>query len=264
MIIDFHTHVFPDDFADHAMSVLSENAGVSYDASAKADSLLSVMDSCGIDKSVVLHVVTKESQHSNVLKFAKEIDSERLISFSSVMPDSVHALEYIWYASDEGLRGLKFHPALQRMRPDDEKYFPIYDLARALNLIVTFHAGWDPSYPDEVMASPESIVTVAKNFPGLRIVAAHLGGLRLARDVFDNAAGKADIYMDTAYCDDAWLDKGLMTDIIRKHGADRILFGSDYPWHLPSREMGLVRSLDISENEKSMILGGNAERLLFS
>lgn len=80
------------------------------------------------------------------------------------MPESVSALEYVWYVSDEGLKGLKFHPALQRFYPDDEKYFPVYDLARALNLIVVFHTGWDPSYPDELQASPESIVAVAENF----------------------------------------------------------------------------------------------------
>jgi len=68
--------------------------------------------------------------------------------------------------------------------------------------------------------------------------------------------------MDTAYCVEPWLDMGMMKEIIKKHGADRILFGSDYPWHLPSQEISLIRSLDISEEEKEMILGGNAARLL--
>ena len=143
-----------------------------------------------------------------------------------------------------------------------EKYFPVYDLARALNLIVVFHTGWDPSYPDELQASPESIVAVAENFPGLRIVAAHLGGLRMARDVLEKTAGKAEIYLDTAYCADPWRDRSLCRHIIRKHGASKILFGSDYPWHLPSKEIELIRSLDISEEEKSLILGENAASLL--
>ena len=138
MIIDFHTHIFPDKIAEHAMRVLSNDTGVPYDAPATAESLLWTMDMCGIDRAVVLNIATKESQHASVLKFAKEVDSERLISFSSVMPESVSALEYVWYVSDEGLKGLKFHPALQRFYPDDEKYFPVYDLARALNLIVVF------------------------------------------------------------------------------------------------------------------------------
>lgn len=264
MIIDFHTHVFPDNFADHAMKTLAENANVAYAAPATVSGLTRVMDECGVDRSVALHVVTKENQHENILRFAKEIDSERIISFGSVLPSSVYALEYVWKISDEGLKGMKLHPALQRIRPDDIKFFPIYDLARALNLIVTFHVGFDPSYPDELLAPPVSVVNIVKNFPGLKIVAAHMGGLKMARDVFDSVAGKADIYMDTAYCADPWLDKGLLKEIIRKHGAERILFGSDYPWHLPSQEINMIRALDISEEEKSMILGGNAVRLLGS
>ena len=262
MIIDFHTHIFPDGFADRAMSVLSANGNVGYAAPATLNGLVSTMDECGVDMSVVLNVVTRESQHENVLRFAKEIDSERVISFGSVLPSSVYALEYVWKISDEELKGMKFHPALQRINADDEQYFPIYDLARALNLIVVFHVGFDYSFPDELNASPKSMLKIARNFPGLRIVAAHMGGLKMAEDVLEEVAGQADIYMDTAYCAEPWLDKGILKKIIRKHGAEKILFGSDYPWHMPSQEISLIRSLDISQEEKDMILGGNAGRLL--
>ena len=132
---------------------------------------------------------------------------------------------------------------------------------RALNLVVV-HAGWDAIYRDEMHASVEMTLNVVKNFPGLKLVAAHMGGLRLARDVFDRLAGKHDLYFDTTYTADPWLDKGMFRDIIRRHGAERVLFGSDYPWHLPSAEIGLIKSLDIGEEEKKMILGENAARLL--
>lgn len=262
MIIDFHTHIFPDNFADHAMNVLSQNAKVGYSAPATLGGLIAAMDESGVDRSVVLNIVTKDSQHENVLRFAKETNSEKTIAFGSVLPSSVYALEYVWKISDEELKGIKFHPALQRIYPEDEQYFPIYDLARALNLIITFHVGFDPSYPNEINASPESMIKIARNFPGLKIVAAHMGGLKMAEDVLETVAGQADIYMDTAYCADPWLDKRILKEIIRKHGADRILFGSDYPWHMPCREISLIRSLDISEEEKEMILGGNATRIL--
>ncbi len=106
------------------------------------------------------------------------------------------------------------------------------------------------------------MIKIAKNFPGLRIVAAHLGGLKMAKEVLEVLAGQTDVFLDTAYCSDPWLDKGLFKEIVKKHGADKILFGSDYPWHLPSREISLIRSLDISEEEKDLILGINAVRLL--
>ena len=262
MIVDFHTHIFPDDFAERAMSVLSQKANVGYAAPATLQGLLSTMDECGADRSVVLNIVTKENQHENVLRFAKEIDSERIISFGSVLPSSVYALEYVWKISDEELKGVVLAPAIQRVNPDDEQYFPIYDLVRALNLILTFHVGFDPSYPCELNISPESMIKIVKNFPGLRIVAAHLGGLKMAKEVWEVLAGQTDVFLDTAYCSDPWLDSGLFKEIVKKHGADKILFGSDYPWHLPSREISLIRSLDISDEEKDLILGSNAVRLL--
>ena len=262
MIIDFHTHVFPHKIAGAAMDRLQRQCAVPCCAPAIVESLIETMDECGVDKSVVLNIVTKETQHEHVLSFAKEIDSERLISFGSVMPGSEYALEYVWKVSDEGLRGIKLHPPLQRIDFDDKRLFPVYDLARALNLVVVFHAGWDATYRDEMRASVEMTLNVVKNFPGLKLVAAHMGGLRLARDVFDRLAGKHNLYFDTAYTADLWLDKGMFRDIIRRHGAERVLFGSDYPWHLPSAEIGLIKSLGIGEEEKKMILGENAARLL--
>lgn len=248
--------------AARAMEKLSANANVAADAPATLAALTESMDAAGVDKSVVLQVVTKETQHENALRFAKSIESERIVPFGSVLPTSVYALEYVWKISDEELKGMKLHPALQRFDLGDESYYPIFDLARACGLIVTIHMGWDPSYPDECNAPPGALVKIVKNFPGLKIVAAHLGGLRMARDVLETLAGKTELYMDTAYCDDPWLDAGLFRDIIRAHGAEKILLGSDYPWHLPSREISLIKSLEISEEEKKMILGENAKKLL--
>ena len=82
-------------------------------AQATAAVLVETMDRCGVDKSVVCHVATKEKQHEDLLKFAKAINGDRLISFGSIMPDAQSALEYIWKISDEGLLGVKLHPALQ-------------------------------------------------------------------------------------------------------------------------------------------------------
>lgn len=262
MIIDFHTHIFPDKIADTVMETLAANARVEYRAPAKASALAENMDRAGVDKSVVLNIATKESQHENILRFAKKTDSERLISFGSVLPFSASALEYVWKISDEELKGMKFHPALQRCDADDERIFPVYDLARALNLIVVFHSGWDPSYPDEMRTSPSMLLNILNNFPGLKIVAAHLGGLHLAREVYELLAGKADLYFDTAFTADPWLDREMFRSIIRRHGADKILFGSDYPWHLPQMELELIDSLGITEEEKGLILGENAARLL--
>ena len=63
------------------------------------------------------------------------------------MPGSETALEYIWKISDEELKGIKLHPPLQRVDADIESAMPMYDLIRALNLVVVFHAGWGRDLP---------------------------------------------------------------------------------------------------------------------
>lgn len=262
MIIDFHTHVFPDNLAHPAMLKLHGQSGVPYASEAKVSDLLAAMKNAGVDKSVLLHIATKESQHQHVLDFAKETDSENLISFGSVVPGSVTALEYVWKISDEGLKGVKLHPPLQRVDADMESAMPVYDLIRALNLVLVFHAGWDATYRDEMRCSPRMLLHILKNFPGIKIVAAHMGGLRMQNEVMELLAGKADLYFDTAYTADPWIDKATAEKLIRAHGADRVLFGSDFPWHVPSQEIEFVDGLDISSEEKELIFSGNARRLL--
>lgn len=260
MIIDFHTHIFPDGLAKHAMRTL-EKARVGYACFPTKTELLKNMERNGVDASVVLHIATKESQHQDILNFASEINCGKLYSFGSVMPDSPTALEYVWKISDCGCKGLKFHPPLQRFKPEEERFFPIYDLARALNLIVVFHTGWDPTYRDELNCSPQSIIEIEKNFPGLKIVAAHMGGLKMSMQVLNCLAGH-DVYLDTAWTAEPWMDDRTMESIIARHGADKILFGSDYPWHDPKQEIRLINELSIPQSDKQLILGDNAQRLL--
>ena len=262
MIIDFHTHVFPDKLAHPAMLKLHEQSGVPYSSEAAVSDLRAAMKSAGIDRSVLLHIATKESQHRHVLEFAKETDKDPFISFGSVVPGSETALEYIWRISDEGLRGVKFHPALQRVDAALESALPMYALIRALNLVVVFHAGRDATYRDEASCSPRMLLHILKNFPGIKIVAAHMGGLHIQNEVMEQLAGKADLYFDTAYTADPWMDKATMEKMIRMHGADKILFGSDFPWHLPLHELEFIDSLGISAEEKELITGGNARRML--
>lgn len=254
--------MFPDKLAHPAMLKLHEQSGVPYSSEAAVSDLRAAMKSAGIDRSVLLHIATKESQHRHVLEFAKETDKDPFISFGSVVPGSETALEYIWRISDEGLRGVKFHPALQRVDADLESAMPMYDLIRALNLVVVFHAGWDATYRDEERCSPRMLLHILKNFPGIKIVAAHMGGLHIQNEVMEQLAGKADLYFDTAYTADPWMDRATMEKMIRMHGADKILFGSDFPWHLPLHELEFIDSLGISAEEKELITGGNARRLL--
>ena len=244
------------------MQKLHEQSGVPYPSEAAAADLRAALTCAGVDQSAPPHIPTKARKHPHVVALTTETEQEPFVSFGSVVPGSESALEYIWKISDEGLKGVKFHPALQRVDADLESAMPMYDLIRALNLVAVFHAGWDATYRDEERCSPRMLLHILKNFPGIKIVAAHMGGLHIQNEVMEQLAGRADLYFDTAYTADPWMDKATMEKMIRMHGADKILFGSDFPWHLPLHELEFIDSLGISSEEKELITGGNARRLL--
>ena len=92
------------------------------------------------------------------------------------------------------------------------------------------------------------------------VVAAHLGGLDCGTDVLKYLCGK-DIYFDTSFSYGS-LPKYFAQKIIETHGPDKILFGTDLPWHTAEMELKLLKTLDLSDEDTEKITHENAEKLL--
>jgi hypothetical protein len=124
-IIDFHTHVFPDEIAARAMQTLLEEGKKKYDVNAHLDgrlsSLLSSMDRNGIEKSIVCSIATKPSQFGPIMTWSKKIMTERILPFPSLHPDDSGFAAHISRIRDEGFRGIKFHPYYQDFTLDEER-----------------------------------------------------------------------------------------------------------------------------------------------
>ncbi len=125
-IVDFHTHAFPDELADRAMKLLTEEGGVKPHLDGKISSLLRSMDACGIEKSIVCSIATKPVQFDPILSWCRKIRSGRIIPFPSLHPQDPQFSERISEIKKEGFKGIKFHPYYQDFRIDDERLFPIY------------------------------------------------------------------------------------------------------------------------------------------
>ncbi|MBQ1898513.1 MAG: metal-dependent hydrolase, partial [Ruminococcus sp.] len=89
MIIDFHTHVYPDKIAEKTIKALGEVAVVKPNTDGTVNGLIESMQSAGIDKSVILPVNTRAGQFDTITKFAKHINDtyDNLISFGGIHPD---------------------------------------------------------------------------------------------------------------------------------------------------------------------------------
>ena len=262
MIIDFHTHCFPDKLAEKALPVLKNRSGITHPFhDGTVNGLLELAKSCGIDYSVVLNIATNPNQQSKVNDFAislKEIDG--IIPFGSVHPDSPDALEELDRLKANGIKGIKLHPDYQDFFVNDKKMIPIYEKIASLGMITLFHCGFDIGYPEPVHCTAQALAEMLPVFSGVPVVAAHFGGIWSLPETRKHLAGK-NVYLDTAY------GYGTITpryakEIIDIHGVDKILFASDAPWNAPWQDIDLIKCFGLTEDEEKAVLGENARKLL--
>jgi uncharacterized protein len=164
-----------------------------------------------------------------------------------------------------GARGVKLHPVLQQFSMSDRRMYPIYETCRDLGVPIVAHSG--PSRVGTHFAEPRAFADALRAFPDLTIVLAHLGGgawrqaLEIARS-FPNAHFDCCEILAWAGATNAPDDEQLAR-LIRDIGPDRVLMGSDFPWYDLDETVEHVLSLPLlSREEKSVILGGNAARIL--
>ena len=262
MIIDFHTHAFSDKIVQKAMTNLTDTSGVKPYTDGSVKGLLEHMKKCGVDKSVILPIATKSAQQKIINSWANEIKSERIYPFGSVHPDAEDACEELESIKNLGLYGVKLHPDYQNFMVSDERVYPIYEKCEQLGLPIVFHAGYDPLSPDKVHGEPKAFAQIHRDFPKLKMILAHLGGMYRWEQVERYIAGTdGEVYLDVGFVAGEIGGK-MLARIIVKHGADRILMASDCPWDSPANEIKMINGLDIPEDDKQKILYKNAAKIL--
>lgn len=261
MLIDFHTHCFPEKIAEKAVSKLSfASGGLKNHTDGTLEGLKDSMQKNGVNVSVVLNIATNAHQQQSVNDFATAINNERdIFAFGSVFPDSPDALYELERIKSMGLKGVKLHPDYQGFCVDDEKMKPIYKKISQLGLITVFHAGYDYGFAPPYGAMPENMLKALSYFDS-PVIAAHWGGINCCEKVLELLCGK-DIYFDISF-GYAMLPKYYAEKILENHGTDKILFGTDSPWHTAEMEKRLISTLELSEQELEKIYCGNAKRLL--
>ena len=265
MIVDIHTHVFPDELAPRALAQMTSAIDDIYPLQSDGTTagLLANMDTWGIDISVVQPVITNPKQVYTINTWAESICSDQLVSFGAIYPQSDDRNGFkkdIDFVVELGLKGLKFHPEFQEFIVDDAMMLPIYDYALSRGLVLLFHAGADPGFTPPFRSNPKRFAHIIREMRGGTIIAAHLGGHAQWDEVEQYLVG-TDIYLDTSMGLEFYPHEQFLR-IVRNHGANRILFGSDSPWSNAASEIDILRSLALSQEEQNAILGGNAQRIL--
>ena len=261
MLIDFHTHAFPDRIAHRAVTGLAHGSGgLLPQTDGTLASLKEQMDNAGVNISVVLSIATNPKQQANVNSFAIEMNQDpRIVAFGSVHPDAPDALEELERIHAAGLKGVKLHPEYQQFYVNEERMKPIYRKISQLGLITLFHAGHDIGFPPPYHCMPEQLLDALK-WLDTPVVAAHWGGSCCGGEVLEKLCGE-NLWFDLSLGYGV-ISKPVAQAIVDKHTPDRLLFGSDMPWHRPEWELRLINSLDISDTDREKILFRNAQALL--
>ena len=261
MLIDFHTHAFPEKIALRAVGSLSHASGGLFpQTNGTVSSLKEEMAKDGVDISVVQSIATNPHQMPKVNDFAMTINADpAIVAFGSVHPDAPDALDELDRIHAAGLKGVKFHPEYQHFYADDEKMKPIYRKISQLGLVTLFHAGDDYGFPPPYHGLPEHLKGALRWFDS-PVVAAHWGGLGRGPEVLDKLCGE-HIYFDLSFGYSS-IARDVAQAIIDQHGPNKLLFASDMPWHRPSWELRLLDTLDIGNDDRQKICAGNAIKLL--
>lgn len=259
MIIDFHTHIFPDALAARAIPMLAERSGFVPQTDGTVSGLLASMREAGIGKSVALSIATNAHQNKKVNDFVLSLQDDRLIPFGSVHYEADWQYELDRLA-DGGIKGIKLHPDYQGFFIDDPAMCPIYEYILKKDMILLFHAGQDDGLPNPIHASPDRTARVLGMFTGEKVVLAHLGGFRQWDEVEQYLLGR-DIYLDLS-CTTPFMDSSRLTRLLRGHDSNKLLFATDCPWGNQKNDVAAISALDLEPHVKQGILGGNAARLL--
>jgi len=261
MIIDVHTHAFPDHLAARAMAQLqAETDEVIAVLNGTVADLVRSMDQAGIAASVVASIATKPTQFESILRWSDSIRSKRIIPFPSLCPTAPEAEAQARQVAAEGFRGIKLHPYYQQFVLDDERAAPVYAAAAECGLTILMHAGFDIAFPRDRVADPAKLIRVLEQHPQLRLIAAHLGGWMDWDEVETKLLGRP-VYFDVSTCFD-FMDRAQADRILRGHRPEFLLFGSDSPWVDQQRTIEAVHSFGLPPETEARVLGGNAAALL--
>ena len=268
MIVDFHSHAFPDALAERSVSFLAAQANLPVFSDGTTAGLIRSAKTIGADGAVVLPVVTKPSQFRSINAFAKKIDSGefdrdgvKLRSFGGVHPDSESVKEDVKAIKALGLKGIKLHPDYQGVFVDDDKVLRVIDAAMEEGLFVSIHAGLDLGFPgQEIRCTPKRAKRMLSLTGATNVILAHMGGFMLWEEVADLLVGE-NVIFDTGVVA-KYMDVSLARKIVRAHGADKILFATDSPWASYEDSFAFVRAMGLSKEEEDLIFGLNAAKIL--
>ncbi len=259
-IIDAHCHVYPDAIAEKAARATDAFYGVIGKHNGTLSELMAANERAGVCHSLICSVATTAHQVHSANKFIAGIvekDPVHFSGFGTLYPDCPDVEADLDEAIAFGLKGIKIHPDIQKFAIDDPLCREICWLCEKKGMPMLFHTG-DPRYN---YSNPQQLLPILRDYPDLVVIGAHFGGYQNWDEAVQQLYGHPNFYVD---CSSALFALSPMKarELIDGFGVDHVFFGTDYPMWDPKKEVEKFMALELTEEERQLILAGNAQRVL--
>ena len=256
MLIDFHTHVYPEKIAQKGVQYIGDFYDLPMSEKGTLVHLKSVAKASGTTHVVLLGVAVKPEVVESINRFTASMLDEFTFGFGTIHPDFPNKKEEICHCLEMGLKGIKIHPDMQKFNIDDPRMMEVYELLSKKGAPIMIHMGDDR----HDHSHPARLRRVLQMFPQLQVCAAHFGGHTMYETARENLSDTSCI-MDISSTL-MFMEKEQAERYINHYGAERLAFGTDYPIWDPVREVRRFLSLNITEEQKEQIAHKTAERFL--
>jgi predicted TIM-barrel fold metal-dependent hydrolase len=277
MIIDCHTHIFPDEVRKDRESFCKRDQGFSFiykNSKAKiagVKDLIASMDGSGVERSVICGFPWSHPDlcylHNEYLIESASQYPDRLIVFISLpFSDCDWSSKELDRRMEEGAKGvgeIAFYRH-ELVSKDIDAMRPILHRMEKGKIPLLLHTNelLGHPYPGKGTTPLERFYELILSFPGLPILLAHWGGgLPFYELMPEVAKSMTNVYYDTAASPFLYSKKiyAIASEMV---GVGKILFGTDFPLLLPGRYFQELEASGLSKEDREKILGLNFASLI--
>ena len=264
-IIDSHCHIFPDKIAEKATKSTDTFYGMTdsgIETSGYIGNVRTLLAQCrayNISKCVVTAVATTAHQVRSINEFTAnemKLYPDKFIGLGAMHPDSEDPEGDAEHIIELGLHGVKLHPDIQNFKIDCPEALKLFEICESKGLPMLVHTG-DSRFDN---SNPDRVVHILENFPNLKIIGAHFGGWSMWDEAVRMLSDFDNITVDTSSTFYA-LGHDRSRELIRAWGADRVMFGTDYPMWNAQPEIDCMLEMALNEDEYRRIFWDNAANI---
>jgi len=257
-LVDIHAHVYPQKISEKAVAATGTFYFIPMQKDGSPEYLVKSVEETPITHTLINSVATTTKQVASINTFIADSCAQNPAFFGllTIHQDTEDKMAVMQEGIAQGLRGIKIHPDMQQTNIDDDRFMEMYAAAEKLGLPVMIHTG-DYRYD---FSHPRRLKRVLHEFPHLVVDAAHFGGWSIY-DLGYEILGDEQCFVDTSSAF-KFLGRRRSRELIELYGADRVMFGSDFPMWSPQKELEFLQSLELSPLDFEKITWRNAERFL--